>query len=129
MLSVKLRHLDAWIESRRANAQLYATAFKGSAVRTFEESDDDFSVYHLYVVEVPKRDAVCAALDAAGIDWGIHYPTPIHQQEAYRGFPIAPRPLPVAEARSSAILSLPMFAELQPVEIEKVVQAVLSAIE
>lgn len=128
MLSVKLRYLDRWIDARRANADRYTSAFAGTAVVTPSFGDHEFAVFHLYVVEVPERDAVCAALDAAGIDWGIHYPTPIHRQPAYRGIEIAPHPLPVAEARSHRILTLPMFAELQPFEIDRIVEVVLSAV-
>jgi dTDP-4-amino-4,6-dideoxygalactose transaminase len=127
MLSVKLRHLDDWIAARRATAERYTRAFAGTPVSTIPDAEHEFAVYHLYVVELPDRDRVCAALDAAHIDWGIHYPTPIHQQQAYAGAPIAPRPLPVAEARSARILSLPMSANLEPAELDRVVEVVLGA--
>jgi dTDP-4-amino-4,6-dideoxygalactose transaminase len=127
MLSVKLRHLDDWIAARRATAERYTRAFAGTPVSTIPDAEHEFAVYHLYVVELPDRDRVCAALDAAHVDWGIHYPTPIHQQQAYAGAPIAPRPLPVAEARSARILSLPMSANLEPAELDRVVEVVLGA--
>lgn len=127
-LSVKLRHLDDWIEGRRSAAARYTRAFAGTPVRTQSYEDHEFPVFHLFVVEVPNRDEVCAALDSARIDWGIHYPTPIHRQKAYAGLPIAPHPLPVAEARSTQILSLPMFAEITAAEVEEVAGLVLKTV-
>lgn len=127
-LSVKLRYLDEWIEARRALAARYTAAFKGSPVETPSFAPHEHASFHLYVVEVPNRAAVCAALDAARIDWGIHYPTPIHKQEAYRGQPIAPHSLPVTEARTSRILSLPLYAELEPGEADEVAETVLATL-
>lgn len=128
MLSVKLRHLDRWIEGRRRAADRYASAFAGTSVVTPSFEDHEFAVFHLFVVEVLEREKVCEALDRAAIDWGIHYPTPIHRQEAYRGGDIARYPMPAAEARASRILSLPMFAEILPDEVERVANVVLSAL-
>ncbi|HLX25840.1 MAG TPA: DegT/DnrJ/EryC1/StrS family aminotransferase [Candidatus Cybelea sp.] len=128
MLSVKLRHLDRWIEGRRRAADRYARAFAGTNVLTPSFEDHEFAVFHLYVVEVPKREQICAALDEASIDWGIHYPTPIHLQEAYRGIDVARHALPVGEARASRILSLPMFAEIEDDEVDRVAEVVLGAL-
>ena len=127
MLSVKLRRLDDWIERRRAVAERYARRFAGTPVSAPAFSEREFCVFHLYVVQVGNRQAVCDALDAALVDWGIHYPTPIHHQEAYRRTPVVVHPTPVADALAERILSLPMFAEITPEEVDRVADVVLSA--
>ena len=75
-------------------------------------------VYHLAVVQVPDRDAVTAALDAAGIGWGLHYPVPCHQQRAFRDFTSAS--FPVTEQAAARIISLPMSPTLVPADVERV---------
>ncbi|MGH7328558.1 MAG: DegT/DnrJ/EryC1/StrS family aminotransferase, partial [Polyangiaceae bacterium] len=127
MLSVKLRRLDTWIDRRRAVAERYARRFAGTKVVAQAFSDREFCVFHLYVVQLANRDAVCAALDRAEIDWGIHYPTPIQYQRAYRQAAIFTHPTPVADALSHRILSIPMFAELTPEEVDRVADVVLDA--
>jgi len=129
MLSVKLRHLDAWLEGRRAAAARYTEAFAGTPVRTPRFAEHEFAVFHLFVVEVPHRERICAALDEARIDWGIHYPTTIPHQPAYRDAGVAPVPAPHADGLSERILSLPMFAELTAEETGRVVRTVLGAID
>jgi dTDP-4-amino-4,6-dideoxygalactose transaminase len=131
MLSAKLKHLDEWIAGRRSAAARYAELFAGSAVRTPRFADHEFAVFHLFVVEVPpgERERICAALDRARIDWGIHYPTTIHHQGAYRDAGIAPFETPHADALSNRILSLPMFAELTAAETARVAAVVLAALE
>lgn len=129
MLSVKLGHLDDWLAGRRAAAALYAEAFRGTPVRTPRFAEHEFAVFHLFVVEVPKRAQICAALDLARIDWGIHYPTTIQHQLAYSDAAIAPAPTPHADGLSERILSLPMFAEITADEVDRVVRTVLGAIE
>jgi dTDP-4-amino-4,6-dideoxygalactose transaminase len=70
------------------------------------------SVYHLYVVRVPNRDAVRAALQHAGIGTGLHYPLPLHLQDAYRSLNKPEGSYPAAELAAREILSLPMFPGL-----------------
>lgn len=129
MLSVKLRHLEGWLAGRRAAAARYTQLFAGTAVRTPQFAEHEFAVFHLFVVEVPQRERICAALDRARIDWGIHYPTTIAHQGAYRDAHVAPRPTPHADALGERILSLPMFAEITPAETARVAEVVLGALE
>jgi dTDP-4-amino-4,6-dideoxygalactose transaminase len=79
-------------------------------------------VHHLAVVQVPDRAAVTAALDAAGIGWGLHYPVPCHLQPAFAEF--AEGELPVAEAAACRILSLPMFPTLDADQVRRVCDVV-----
>jgi dTDP-4-amino-4,6-dideoxygalactose transaminase len=90
--------------------------------------DDVEHVYHLYVVQVEDRDAVRTALDAAGVDSGIHYPVPLHLTPAYRSLGYAPGDFPVAERMAGRILSLPMYPYLSTEQIEYVVEALVAAV-
>jgi dTDP-4-amino-4,6-dideoxygalactose transaminase len=85
-------------------------------------------VYHLYVIQAPERDRVQAALKVEGIETGIHYPIPLHQQPAYAALGYAPQDFPVSAALGPTILSLPMFPELTDEQIETVVAALKKAI-
>jgi dTDP-4-amino-4,6-dideoxygalactose transaminase len=78
-------------------------------------------VYHLYVIQVPNRDRVQAALKAAGIETGIHYPIPLHEQPAYARLGHKPEDFPVTHALASKLLSLPMYPELTDEQIHCVV--------
>ncbi len=128
ILRVKLRHLNAWNEVRRALAARYDALLPPAVVRPIERSGCRH-VYHLYVVRVPERDQVRARLQAAGIGTGIHYPVPVHQQPAYQD--LAPRPegLPHTERLAGEILSLPMSPTLTEAEVTAVADAIRSAIE
>ena len=75
-------------------------------------------MHHLAVVQVPDRAAVAAALDAAGIGWGLHYPVPCHRQSAFCEF--SDGPLPVTERAAARVLSLPMSPTLEPAHVERV---------
>jgi dTDP-4-amino-4,6-dideoxygalactose transaminase len=76
------------------------------------------SVHHLAVVQVPDRERVLPALDAAGIGWGIHYPIPCHRQPAYAAY--AATSAPVAERAAGHIVSLPMSPNLRDDQIARV---------
>ena len=124
VLRVKLRHLDAWTEARRAHAVRYNELLSAKGISTPVESTNAKHVYHVYAVRVPARDAVRAALQARNIQTGIHYPIPVHLQIAYREFGLGSGQLPVTEKASSELLSLPMFPELTPEQVERVCDAV-----
>ncbi len=128
VLSVKLPHLDGWLEARRANAALYNELLKDSGLQLPAEPEHSRHTYHLYVVQVPDRAAVQQKLLDEGIETGLHYPTALPFLEAYatRGF--EPTDFPVAHAQMSKILSLPMYAELTPEMIEKVCRSLKNAI-
>jgi dTDP-4-amino-4,6-dideoxygalactose transaminase len=113
LLLLKLPHLAAWNEARRAAARDYDSAIAGRpdvTVTDLGESVD--AVYHLYVVMVEDRDGVRRRLQERGVESGIHYPVPLHLQPAYAELGYATGDLPVAERRATRILSLPMFPEI-----------------
>ena len=125
VLSVKLRHLEAGNLLRRGHATQYNEAFAGiDEVATPHEASYARHVYHVYPIRVRERDEVRQRLEDQGVGCAIHYPVPIHLQEAYRDLGYGVGSFPIAEALSSEFLSLPMFPELKREQIEYVAQAV-----
>jgi dTDP-4-amino-4,6-dideoxygalactose transaminase len=121
VLSVKLRYLDDWNEARRRNAQLYREHLSGiKEVSLPKEAPYGRHVYHLYVIRAEKTDELQQYLSSKGIDTLIHYPIPIHLQNAYKSLGHKIGDFPVTEKVSKEILSLPMFPELSHEEIEYV---------
>jgi dTDP-4-amino-4,6-dideoxygalactose transaminase len=129
VLGVKLPHLDEWNAARRAHAALYDRLLADvPGVVTPYVAPGMEPVYHLYVIQAPERDRVQAALKAAGIETGIHYPIPLHEQPAYARLGHRPEDFPVSHALGSCILSLPMYAELTDEQIHYVTETVRNAI-
>jgi dTDP-4-amino-4,6-dideoxygalactose transaminase len=126
ILRAKLTHLDDWNHARDEVARLYRAALGdlGSLVATPPSSR---SVYHQFVIRVPRRDDIRRALADVGIDTGIHYPVPVHQQSAFREF--ASEELPVTTSAAAEVLSLPMFPELRPSDVERVADALRTALK
>jgi len=127
ILRVKLRHLEAWTEARRARAADYARAFAGSGITTPVERPGCRHVYHVYAVQLPHRDATRAALQSADIQTGVHYPIPVHLQPAHADLGYRAGDFPVSEAVASQVLSLPMFPEMTAEQVHAVAAAVLAA--
>ena len=125
-LSVKLRHLAKWNESRRTLAHRYheLLADAKDSVVLPEEAPWTKGVYHLYVVRVRDREALQAHLAEAGIGSGIHYPIPLHLQKAYHNLPYKKGDFPVTERIATEIVSLPMFPQLSPEQQDVVVARV-----
>ena len=86
-----------------------------------------YHVYHLYVVRVLYRFALQEALKRDGIQTGIHYPIPVHLQQAYADSRYRAGSFPIAEQATSEVLSLPMFAELSEEQIELTAMALQTA--
>lgn len=122
-LRIKLRYLDDWNARRRAHAAAYDERL-GGVVRTPAVSNGVEHVYHLYVIEVEDRDLVQRRLAENGVQTGIHYPIPVHLQEACADLGYRAGDFPVSEAAAGRILSLPMFAELTAAQIEHVCNVV-----
>src|SRR5579859_3063025 len=113
-LSIKLRHLAKWNDSRRALAHRYHQLFADASgsVAIPREAEWTKGVYHLYVVRVQDREAMQAHLAEAGIGTGIHYPIPLHLQKAYRQLGHKKGDFPVTERVAAEIVSLPMFPQM-----------------
>jgi dTDP-4-amino-4,6-dideoxygalactose transaminase len=120
-LSIKLRHLDEANRLRREHALQYNEAFAGmDDVATPFEADYARHVYHVYAIRVRQRDEVRRFLEQRGIGCGVHYPIPIHLQEACQDLGYRSGAFPVAENLAEEFLSLPMFPELTEEQIEYV---------
>jgi dTDP-3-amino-3,4,6-trideoxy-alpha-D-glucose transaminase len=128
ILRVKLRHLDRWNARRAAIAERYDTAFGALAVAIEEGCSPS---RHLYPVRCAasanERDAIRSKLLTRGVATQIHYPIPIHQQKAYAAM-FAGCSFPVAEAACNSILSLPLFPQLDPAEVDYVIDTVTGLI-
>ncbi len=125
VLNVKLPYLPAANEARRKNAALYSELLADVAgIRLPSEMEYANHVYHLYVVRVKERDEFMKALAGKGIGCGIHYPVPVHLQEAYAFLGHGAGSFPVAESCAAEIVSLPMFPELSNEQIHYVVDAI-----
>jgi dTDP-4-amino-4,6-dideoxygalactose transaminase len=111
VLSVKLKHLDAWNEKRRQWAELYDRELSGRpGIMTPAARTEGQHIYHVYAVRVKERDRVLGSLQAEGIGCGIHYPVAVHQQKAYAE--LGAGPFPVAEKCVREFLSLPIYTEM-----------------
>ena len=129
VLSVKLRHLPEWNEARRRHAQLYTELLADvNGVVTPAELHYAKHIFHIYSIRVTNRDAVIQTLAAKDIHCGIHYPVPLHLQEAYASLHYGPGTFRVAETCASQQLSLPMFAELTSEQIRAVTAELRQAI-
>ena len=125
ILTVKLRHLVEWNRKRRHVAQQYDEMFSSvEGVARPCEPEWSRAVYHLYVIRVQDRAGLQKHLAEAKIDTGIHYPFPLHLQNAYASFGYKPGDFPVTEKVAFEILSLPMYPQLSSAGIGRVVQSV-----
>jgi len=124
-LHAKLPQLDGWNARRREHAAEYDALLAGeSSVATPFEPEWSRGVFHLYVVRVAERDAFIKHLKAAGIGTGIHYPIPLHLQNAYASMGYGNGAFPVAERASREVVSLPMFPQLTPAQRRRVADAI-----
>jgi len=123
VLRVKLAHLDDWNARRIRLASAYDEALSSAGIDVPIRRKDGSDVYHLYVIEVPDRDAVRERLAADGIESGVHYPIPIHLQPAYAELGLAAGSFPRTEASAKRLVSLPMYPELPEDCIGRIVRA------
>jgi len=126
VLRVKLPHLDAWNAARRRHASVYDELLAGAGARLPQVATDRDHVFHLYVIQTDRRDALLEHLGGQGVHGGIHYPVPIHLQEAYRPEGFGPGSFLVTEAMAPRLLSLPMYPELSEPQLQRVADAVAS---
>jgi dTDP-4-amino-4,6-dideoxygalactose transaminase len=127
MLRVKLPHLDAWNEARRAHAASYDEALSAAPVIRPAVATGNEPVWHLYVIRVADRDVLRACLAADGIETGVHYPVPVHLQPSHRSLGYGPGDFPISERLAEEGVSLPMYPELPPDAAERVAAALHAA--
>jgi len=115
-LRAKLKRLPAWVEARREAAARYQALLAPleEKLQLPYEPASSKGAYHLYVVRTKDRDGLQKSLAEAGIGTGIHYPIPLHLQQAYRHLGYKEGDFPVAEMAAKQILSLPIYPQLMP---------------
>jgi dTDP-4-amino-4,6-dideoxygalactose transaminase len=127
VLRVKLRRLAAWVEQRRSHAARYHERLAACVdVQRPETADGVAHAFHLYVVRSAHRDALQAHLHDKQVQTGIHYPIPVHLQEAFRDLGHRGGDFPVAESAADSVLSLPLFPEMTAEQVDEAADAVLS---
>src|SRR5262245_29195900 len=119
VLRLKLPQLDSANAARQKIARVYDAMLDKEfhENRSFLVTSNN-DVYHIYAVRVRERNSVAERMAARGVQCGIHYPVPIHLQKAYSFLVLMPGSFPIAERCAREFLSLPMFPELQPEQVE-----------
>jgi dTDP-4-amino-4,6-dideoxygalactose transaminase len=131
VLRAKLARLERWNDLRRAAARRYDDLLRGlDGVSRPRIPASEEHVWHLYVVRVPPdhRDALVQALNSAGIGAAIHYPVPIHLQEAFAHLPYRKGDFPIAEQAAAQIMSLPLYPHLTAGQQERVVETLAQSL-
>jgi dTDP-4-amino-4,6-dideoxygalactose transaminase len=128
VLRIKLRKLEANNRRRRAHASHYDAGLSGiDGITIPVQAPYAQHVYHIYAIRVANRDEVIKLLADQGVATGIHYPVPVHLQEAYRFLEYGSGAFPRAERCANEFVSLPMYPELTPSQVELVIEAVKEA--
>ncbi len=132
ILRVKLPHLDAWTEARRENARRYDSLFRAlelpASRLALPDVLDEGQVWNQYVVRTDRRDALQAALGAAGIETAIYYPLALHQQQCFADLGHREGAFPRAEAASREVLALPVYSEIGEARQQRVVEVVAATL-
>lgn len=126
ILRVKLCHLEEWIEARRAHAAQYDQLLAAPGVQTPTAMSYGRHVYHVYAVRVPQRDTLQGVLHTREVRTSIHYPVPVHLQEAYADLGYRNGGFPKSVRAADEVLSLPMYAELPGLAIDHVADCIHS---
>ena len=130
VLRLKLRDLDRNNAKRQELAAQYSEAFDGFPHLVIPVSDARGThVHHHYVVRVPDRNRFMETLLKKGIHTAIHYPIPVHLQDAYAHLGLGPGSFPIAECCAAEFVSLPMYPELSRPQIRAVIESVAEALE
>jgi dTDP-4-amino-4,6-dideoxygalactose transaminase len=117
--------LDDWTEARRQRGRHYSALLAGSTrVTAPTEAAWRRHVYHIYAVRTQDRDGLQRALTAEGIQTGLHYPIPVHLQEAHRDLGYGVGDFPQSEAAAREVLSLPIYPEMTARQVEQVAAAI-----
>lgn len=124
ILALKLKYLNGWNDRRRLIAERYRESLASTPMILPSEMAYARHVYHLYVVQCDDREALRQHLSKRGIETGLHYPVPLHLQEAYRELGHSEGDFPVAERAARQGLSLPIFAEMELAAADEVASAI-----
>lgn len=120
ILRVKLRYLNEWNKMRTNLATLYSKSLQTVALKLPANPSYCSRVYHLYVIHTKNRTRLQQYLRNAGIDTQIHYPTPLHLQEAFKYLGMQQGSLPFTERSAQEVLSLPLYPQLSAESVQQI---------
>lgn len=123
ILGVKLKHLEAWTEARRRLADRYRERLARLPLKFPAEAEGRRHVWHLFVVLHPRRDEIRRELELRGIPTGLHYPVPVHLQDAYAHLEHRAGDFPIAERVASDCFTLPLYPEMTDEQQDRVIDA------
>jgi dTDP-4-amino-4,6-dideoxygalactose transaminase len=123
VLGVKLKHLESWTEARRRLADRYREGLAGLPIKLPFEAPGRKHVWHLFVVLHPHRDRIRKELESRGIQTGLHYPIPVHLQEAYADLRYQSGDFPISERIAQDCFTLPLFPEMTEAQQGRVIRA------
>ncbi|UCE88914.1 MAG: DegT/DnrJ/EryC1/StrS family aminotransferase [Pseudomonadota bacterium] len=126
VLLAKLPHFQSEVELRREKGAYYSERLAGHVI-TPVILPHNTSVFAQYTIRVPERDSFCASLKDDGIPTAVHYPVPVHMQEAYSDLGYGAGSFPVAERMAHEVVSLPMFPHITKAQQDLVIEAVVKA--
>jgi dTDP-4-amino-4,6-dideoxygalactose transaminase len=128
ILAAKLKRLPGWNALRREAAARYGRLFAEAGAEELAPFEPSWTkpIYHLYVVRVPGREELIRHLAEENIETGIHYPVPLHLQNAYEYLGYRPGDFPVTEQVTTEIVSLPMFPQLTEEQQSRVAERLLA---
>lgn len=124
ILLVKLKYLDRWNSRRREIARIYSEKISTEQARKPKEMSYGRHIFHLYVIRHARRADLQTYLEQEGVQTMIHYPVPIHMQEAYRDLGYGHGSFPIAEKCADEVLSLPIFPQLRDEEVMRVAKLI-----
>jgi dTDP-4-amino-4,6-dideoxygalactose transaminase len=129
ILIEKLTIFSDEIESRNRVAQRYARGFaRSNRIGVPAVIEGGRSTWAQYTLVLENRQKIQAGLKEQGIPTVVYYPLPLHRQRAYSAYPVAPGGLPVSESLSNSVLSLPMHPYLADADVDRIIDALLSAV-
>ena len=128
VLSIKLKHLDAWTLGRQENACFYYEAFERAGLKgtvTLPAALPGVRhIYNQFVVRFPQRDALKKYLGECGVGSEIYYPVPLHQQQCFAPLGYQTGDFPESERAAAETLALPIFPELSREQLQYVVDCI-----
>tara|TARA_Y100000590_G_scaffold53688_1_gene56110 strand:+ start:2160 stop:3263 length:1104 start_codon:yes stop_codon:yes gene_type:complete len=126
ILNFRLSKIKKIINKRRYNAKYYHNKLDRRYIYSPPENRNQFNTYHTFVIQVPNRDKLKKFLKTKKISTYVHYPIPIHKQNAYKKMHFKTAPLPVTELQSRQILSIPVHHNLTKKKLKYVVDTINS---
>ncbi len=125
ILSVKLKYMDQWNETRRSTAAYYNRRLQGTGVTVPGIIEEAESVFHMYILQSDNRGELTQFLKQKGISTGIYYPVPLHLQKAYKSLGYKAGDLPVSEYLAGRTFAIPVYPELTGDEKKYIVDSIL----